>query len=55
MDEEAMTEGACQRLPGVPWRRPELYLGLAVRPGISNFGERDELDIGYRLVVSRPT
>jgi SAM-dependent methyltransferase len=71
---------------GAFWRRPELYLEPAVRPGISNFGDldpavleralaklrndldsgawrrryggllsRDELDIGYRLVVSRPT
>jgi SAM-dependent methyltransferase len=71
---------------GAFWRRPELYLEPAVRPGISSFGEldgpvleralaqlrndldsgawrrryggllsRDELDIGYRLVVSRPT
>jgi SAM-dependent methyltransferase len=70
---------------GAFWRRPELYLEPAVRPGISNFGEiepdvleralaklrndldsgawrrryggllsRDELDIGYRLLVARP-
>jgi SAM-dependent methyltransferase len=68
---------------GAFWRRPELYLEPAVRPGISTFGEldpevleealarlrndldsgawrrrygglltREELDLGYRLVVS---
>jgi len=70
---------------GAYWRRPELYLEPAVRPGISSFGGIDtdvlerglaklrndldsgawlrryggllsleELDIGYRLLVSRP-
>jgi SAM-dependent methyltransferase len=70
---------------GAFWRRPEVYLEPAVRPGISAFGDldpavldralerlrndvdsgawrrryggllgRDELDIGYRLVVARP-